>query len=607
LIQLRTNNQNELIKKCIALNQTAYPINEENFDTFIYKLSIRKTSIESYSKNKNLYKKAKNIYQIISKENDSQININGNDNKKIILISPEEYIIQNSVPEEVMKNTSIILNYLKFLESVDEKKKKKDKDDNSEEISEDTREYEKDKELLNNRNIVFIPTHEIYGDLEIGRYFGEMAMEQKGSGKRHATLIAAEECYIGAIDIDNYYSLLHSLIENSHHKFIHFISTFFIFQNLSLNVWEKRYITLFINRIYEKDFLLLKEGETIDQIYFTYKGEFEITTNKNLIGVNELIIYYKKIMIKLLSKVKNNSDNKKMKKECDIREEIKENENFIMNKKYHGEQFEKMIFDKKIIKIGLYSSKEIIGLLDLYTDNKDNINKEEDVFRTRKLKMMSLFDCKCLSCNCEVYSFPLSKFKDMCYNEDRVNELTIEFEIQKIKYIIKRLKKYKEFLYENLYKKEYEMIKEIKTIKNKNIKKGLKNKFEPLKEYSNISLKNGIINDNIPIQIYNNKNNYRKKLLNSFTHFININGSYDKNISKSKKISLFSQNSFNTDKKKEGIRLKRKLLLLPVLDNPDTTIKKKKDDNDNDKPRYSSEKKDDKIKIFFQKNEENNN
>ena len=433
-----------------------------------------------------------------------------------------------------------------------------------------------------------------------------MAMEQKGSGKRHATLIAAEECYIGAIDIDNYYSLLHSLIENSHHKFIHFISTFFIFQNLSLNVWEKRYITLFINRIYEKDFLLLKEGETIDQIYFTYKGEFEITTNRNLIGVNELIIHYKKTMLKLLSKIKNNS--KKMKKECDIRVEMKENDNFIMNKKFHGEQFEKMIFDKKIIKLGLYSSREIIGLLDLYSNikNNDNSNKEEDTFRIRKLEMISLFNCKCVSCNCEVYSFSLNKFKDMFYTEDKVEEFTIELEIQKIKYMIKRLKQYKEFLYENLYKKEKENIEEIKTINNKNMRKGLKNKFEPFKEYSNISLKNGIINNNIFMQKYINKNNYKKKLFNSCVHLSNFNESYDKNIGKSQKLRSLAQTTYNYNKKKDAIKIKQKLLPLPVIDNTDTNIKIKSDIND--KPRFSTEKKDNncpKPNILLPKNDEN--
>ena len=142
-----------------------------------------------------------------------------------------------------------------------------------------------------------------------------MPLEEKGSGKRHATLIAIEESYIGVIDKNDYYMLLHVFIEKSQNKYINFISSFYIFKNLSLNVWEKKYMSLFINRVYEKDYLLLKEGNPIDQIYFIYKGEFELTTSKNLIELNELIIYYKKILRELLYKNKNNI-NRKMIKFC---------------------------------------------------------------------------------------------------------------------------------------------------------------------------------------------------------------------------------------------------------------------------------------------------
>ena len=610
LIQLRQYNKIELIKKCISLNQSVYPINEENFDTFLYNLSIKKTINESYSRNNTLWKKAKNIYQIISKEkNELQINNNGIENKKKLIISPEEYIIQNSVPEEVIKNTLLIRNYLKILESKDEEKKKKEKDDDMDEKSEDHYNYEKDKELLNNRNIIFIPTHEIYGDLEIGTYFGEMAMEEKGSGKRHATLIALEECYVGIVEKKEYYILLHFLIEKAQNKYINFISTFYIFKNLSLNVWEKRYMTLFINRVFEKDYLLLKEGEEIDQIYFTYKGEFEFTVNKNLIGVNELIIHYKKIMINLLSKIKNKADNKKMIKQCNYKEEIKENENFILNKKFHGDKFKKMVFEKNIIKLGIFSSKEIIGLLDIYSKiiGKDNSNKEENTFRIKKYKMLSLLNCKCISCNCEVYSFPLNKFKDMCNNEDKVGELTNELEIQKINYMIKRLKHYKEFLYENLYKKENENKKEMKTIKDYNISRGIKNKFEPFKERSNIFCKNGVLNNNIPIQKFIYRNNYRKKLFNSCTHFICLNDSYSKNKRPSKRINLLTQTIKNYNRNKEEVKMKQNCWPLPSIDDTGTIHKIKK--NGNGVKRNNTERKDTNDHksriIIFPKKEEN--
>ena len=612
LFQLRLNNQYELIKKCISLNQSIYPISEDNFDIFVYNLTLGKTINESYSKNRNLIQKSKNVYEHICKQNNDikSTKKEGVENKQKIIISPKQYIIQNSVPDEVIRNTSLIQHYLKLLESGEGKREQEEIDDISEEKSNQSIDEEKDKKLLNNRNKVFIPTHEIYGDLEIGTYFGEMALEAKGSGKRHASLIAIEDCYLGVIDKKDYFFFLHCFIEKAQNKYINFISTFYIFKNLSINVWEKKYMTLFINRIYEKDFLLLKEGEKIDQIYFTYKGEYELTTNKNLIGVNELIIHYRKIMLKLLSTSKNNTDNKKMKKECDYKEEIKENENFIMNKKFHGEKFKKMVFDKNIIKLGIFSKREIIGLLDIYShiSEKDNINNtEDDNLRIKKFKMISLFNCKCISCNCEVYSFPLNKFKDMCENEDKVGELTNELEIQKISYMIKRLKHYKEYLFESMYKKENENKKEIKIINNNNINRGIKNKFEPVMEYSNINLKNGVLNNNIPIQKFINKNNYRKRISNSYTHFVCLNGSYDRNMKKSKKNNLSTSTNLNFNKKKERTKIKQKLLPLPAIDDmgkSNEIIYK----NSNDNPKYNTERKaktSQKSRIIFSKKEEN--
>lgn len=46
-------------------------------------------------------------------------------------------------------------------------------------------------------------------------------------------------------------------------------------------------------------------------MFFTYEGEFELTANKNLIEVNELIINYKKILKKLLNQSNINNKTRK--------------------------------------------------------------------------------------------------------------------------------------------------------------------------------------------------------------------------------------------------------------------------------------------------------
>ena len=474
LFQLRKKDQNELIQKCMTLNQSTYAISEDDFDSFVENLSLGKTINVSYSKNKNLVKKAKEILDFISNQKKNNESLyNQGINKKETIISPEEYIIQNTVPDEVIKNTLSIYKYLKSLESGG-RANTPEEEENSEENKKD--EKKDNKELLSNRNKILIPSHEIFGELETGSYFGEKALEEKGNGRRHATLIAIEDSYIGSIDKKDYFFLLHYFIENADNKYINFIPTFYIFKNMSLLAWEKKYITFFINKIYDKDYLLLKEGENIDQMFFTYEGEYELTANKNLIEVNELIIHYKKIMKKLLNQSNiNNNIKKKMLKYCNYSEETKENDNFIINKRFEGKKFKEMVFDKKTIKLGIVPSKEIIGLLDLYTPIKNNRDNIDNKFRIKKYQMMSLFNCRCLSCNCEVYTFPLNKFRDICELEDKVGDLSDELQIKKVSNMIKRLNKYKDYLFESMYKDELENAKEIKIMELKSINKGFKN------------------------------------------------------------------------------------------------------------------------------------
>ena len=112
LLQLRLKDQNELINKCLSLNQNIYSIHEDNFESFIYNLSLGKTLDDSFSKDITLIKKAKTVYQFICDQNK---NIESSTNQediieKEVLISPEDYIIQNSVSQKIVENTILIEN-----------------------------------------------------------------------------------------------------------------------------------------------------------------------------------------------------------------------------------------------------------------------------------------------------------------------------------------------------------------------------------------------------------------------------------------------------------------------------------------------------------------
>ena len=602
LFQLRLKDQNELIQKCISLNQSTYAISEDDFDSFVEDLSLSKSINISYSKNKNLVKKAKEIFKFISEQKKNFESLNNGINKKEIIISPEEYIIQNTVPELVIKNTSSIHNYLKHLESGGRIGTPEEEED-SEESKKD--EKKDNKELLANRNKILVPSHEIFGDLETGSYFGEKALEEKGNGKRHATLIAVEDSYIGCIDKKDYFFLLHYFIESAENKYFNFIPNFYIFKNISLQAWEKKYMSFFLNKVYDKDYLLLKEGESIDQMFFTYQGEYELTANKNVIEVNELIIHFKKIMKKLLIKSNNiNRSKKKLIKFCNFIEEIKENDNFFINKKFEGQKFKEIVFDKKTIKLGIVSSKEIIGLLDLYTSIKNNKYNVENKFRIKKFKMMSLFNCKCISCNCELYTFPLNKFKDICQNEDKVSDFSDELQIKKIYNMIKKLKNYKDYLFGNMYKDEIENAKEFKIIESKNIKKGIKNKFESNREISNINLKKGQFIHSEPQKKKKMYHSYDKKICSSFIDFNQFSFSHTKKLGKNQKPAN-SKSILNSVK----FKIKQKFLDLPVIEDTSKNNEKALNNIDSDEKRLNTENRvldysTNRTSIMFPKNEE---
>lgn len=596
LFQLRLNDQNELIQKSISLNQTTYPISEDDFDSFVYNLTIGKTINQSYSKNNNLIKKSKEVYEHICEQKEKYKSMVF-DNRETI-ITPEEYIIQNLVPDEIIKNTTSIKHYLKNLETgINLDYNEISNDTNTNANINKKKENEKNKELLSSRNIIFIPSHEIFGNLDTGCYFGEKALEEKGIGKRHATLISLDDCYIGAIEKKDYFFLLHFFIEKAQNKYINFISSYYVFKNMTLAAWEKKYLTFFFNKIYDKDYLLLKEGEKIDKLYFTYKGTYEITTNKNLLEVNELIIHFKKVLLKLLqgsTSLKYNYK-KKMIKYCSFNEELKQNDNFIVNKKFEGEKFRQMVFDRKTIKLGIVPSKEIIGLLDVYSNiNEKKNNNDENKFRIKNYEMVSLFDCRCMSCDCEVYSFPLNKFKDICENEDKVDEFTNEIEIRKVFYMIKRLIHYKNFLFENLNKKENENVKDNIIIQLRNYNKGKKNKFESNKEFSNLNFKKGIFNTNNEF-IKRKKTHYfnnfsEKKIFSSFSNTY-LNSFDNKNIKNLKNIEKEPLNQTNSKfpLNKEKLKIKQKILNLPTIDDIGKGNDKDKIDT-NDKTKQKTEK-----------------
>jgi hypothetical protein len=202
----------------------------------------------------------------------------------------------------------------------------------------------------------------------------------------------------------------------------------------------------------------------------------------------------------------------------------------------------------------------------------------------------------------------LNKFRYICENEDKVGDLSDELQIKKVSNMIKRLNKYKDYLFESMYKDEIENAKEIKIMELKNINKGFKNKFESNKEISNLKFQKGQFIHSEPQKKKKIYHSYDKKNFNSYKNFNQFNLS---------NIKKFEKNSKQTNSKSisnfEKFKIKQKFLELPTIE--DTGKKNENSNNiDTDKKRMNSENRIlnnnidiHKTRILFTKNEKNGN
>ena len=160
--------------------------------------------------------------------------------------------------------------------------------------------------------------------------------------------------------------------------------------------------------------------------------------------------------------------------------------------------------------------------------------------------------------------------------------------------MIKRLIHYKNFLFENLNKKENENEKDNIIIQLRNYNKGKNNKFESNKEFSNLNFKKGIFNTNNEF-IKRKKTHYfnnfsEKKIFSSFSNTY-LNSFDNKNIKNLKNIEKEPLNQTNSKfpLNKEKLKIKQKILNLPTIDDIGKGNDKDKIDT-NDKTKQKTEK-----------------
>jgi len=428
LLQLRMNNQTEIIRQCNHYNSIIYSIPYDNFDTFVLDLSNKATKEGIYLDSEAIIEKSKEVYSKISQDKNTFIN-------EKIYLSPEKYIEINKVSDNIIENTILINNY----------NKNKNGDISEEEINEI-------KSMMKTKRKLIIPCYEIFSDLKTGATFGEDGLEPEGKFRTSTIISIEEETYLGYINKNEYDLLIHESVDKRKKNIFNIILHFSLFRAISQSIFERKYLNYFRDIIFEINHCLFKEGDEVDYMYFINDGEYELSVNKNIIEVNNMIMKYKKILKKITKANEINNIN------LNIADEMKQNSNLIVNKNFRSDIANKIIFERKYIKLNILYAKDIIGLSDMYYLDKENEDQKlnnndygSDILNYRKnIRKKCLLNCKCLTYNCHTYCLTNNVFNILCYNGGSLNELIKNLEIKKICSTIERLKKHKKFIFDSI-------------------------------------------------------------------------------------------------------------------------------------------------------------
>ena len=455
LLQSRLNNQTEIIHQCKQFNSLVYPIPYDNFDIFIQDLSNKETKAGLYLDSQNVIKKAKELYDIISLEKNDESKIKNNNMK--IIIKPEDYIKKHKVSDNIIYNTKLINNFI-------------NNNNINENINDDIKDdIDKIKLMMKDRKKVIIPNYEIFSELETGSFFGQFALGKQGGIQECSIICVKDESYLGYINKKDYELLIHNPIDKRNTQIFNIILYYSLYRSINQVLFEKKYLSFFRDRVFDVNNIIFNEGDEFGEMYFIIDGEYELSVNKNIIEVNEMIIKYKEVLQKI------NRNNKINNNYLNTEEEIKQNNSLILNQKFRTNSANKLIMDKRYIKLNILYKKDIIGLADvfLYNNESENYNKNNDnnnfnkptVIYGEQVNKKCLVTCKCLTYNCHTYCLNNNIFNNLYYNEGNYNISTKILEIKKICSCIERLQSHKEYIFDLVDKEQNKYSKKIKKLK----------------------------------------------------------------------------------------------------------------------------------------------
>ena len=312
LLQLKKNNENELLKRVIRENKQIFEI-KDNFDLYIEEM------IQEYEKNRGNGKISFELYtKLIEVQKCIKYNIDHFGHN----VTPNLYINSNKI-----KN---------------------------------------DKLPAKNRKQVTIPEYEYINSFESGQTFGHVALESK-TQKRTATAITLEECHLGYLNKNDYLVFVKEITTKAHQNLCNLIFSYSLFNEIPKKIFETNYIHMFKYTNFERNEKIINEGEPSNHCLFLNSGQIIISVNKNIEEVNELIIKLKQIKSRINKLTKDKIDK--------YITEIKENEELKINKKFLLDEHKKIIEEKNNIIITYVQNRDIFGLSDMLDpiDNKTSL------------------------------------------------------------------------------------------------------------------------------------------------------------------------------------------------------------------------------------------
>ena len=424
LMKLREIQEIDLLKNIISINQYIYYINVNanntnnisDFDEFICNI------LERHEKNKEnkysdyLYLKIKEYKNYLQQEKN-----NNNDHSKINKLNGEK-----------------LLTYEDYIQLTNYKKTEK-----------------KGNVKISKRKIVNILEYKktnIYSD---GDTFGSLGVSNK-KGKRTATCICYDNCHLGILTKNEYIEFLDKIYEKANDKLYDLIMKNNIFENMLKSKFELKYSHMFRFIQYNKNNIILNEKEKTNKLIILYEGEFALSVNANLFELNEIIVEYKKIKIKL-SKTKNHQDEK------NINDEIEENKKILINMKNFTPDINEIIKVKNNFILSNINNSLILGY-------PNTVNPETN---------LALINCKCVSKYASAYLIEKEMLKYIDQENNNIRQ-TPDSVVPRIDLILKRLYELKALIMKkikdkNLLKKYKINISEddiiTRNLENKNSKK----------------------------------------------------------------------------------------------------------------------------------------